>query len=469
MLFVFKLSEGLDEKPTVEYYGPDGRPIGGSYKSYLTHREILEHCLKVFHAQDPKKCPTIMLIGTHSDNPKNKLKNDDLKNCLKSFRQQVIHFGSDQPIARLDCLSSGNEDKEIVAEVRKQILQVVDNMETEDTPMAWFGLELALKQASQIQNSKTKGILTLKQCQEEADKFEYFKDNIGQFDAALEHLVKHNIFLHYKVLPDVVFCDPQVLLTMVSQIVQYHYKLKHDSQGSVIGTEFVENAYISADILKSILSQYKYKDGIFPPESFLILLLSLKIISPVHTSDNSDKYLMPALLSNIDNPAEKVKEIHGEKHLAPLCISFDGGCAPFGLFCSLMVTLLKNGWELCMNNEKPCCLFRNCISFSYQRDTIALVDFYSHFSMYLYIPSHCNTEKVSLLLNMIHACIKQNLQCSTLKFQYAIRCPSHQDNHLAKWHLPEPSNKEEYYKCAYQNACTGPIPPEYHIWQEGML
>ena len=60
------------------------------------------------------------------------------------------------------------------------------------TLMAWFGLELALKQTSQRQNSKPKGILTLKQCQVEANKFEYFKTNSGQFDAALGHLVKHD-------------------------------------------------------------------------------------------------------------------------------------------------------------------------------------------------------------------------------------------------------------------------------------
>ena len=82
----------------------------------------------------------------------------------------------------------------------------------------------------------------------EASTFEYFKTNSGQFDAALEHLVKHNIFLHYKVLPQVVFCDPQVLLTMVTEIVQYHYKLKHDKIGSVKGTTFVENAYICAEV-----------------------------------------------------------------------------------------------------------------------------------------------------------------------------------------------------------------------------
>ena len=195
VIFVYKLSEGLDEKPTVEYYGPDG-PIGGTYKSYLSHKQILEHCLKFFCLNDK-----------------------DLEKCLLPFEQNVVHFG-DKSIAFLNCRSRENEEKNKVEEIRKhsQVLTKdikcgnINCTEIEQTPMAWFGLELALKKASQSKNVKRKGIYSHEQCKLEADKFEYFRDNSGQFDAALEHLVKHNIFLYYKdVLPNVVFCDPCTL------------------------------------------------------------------------------------------------------------------------------------------------------------------------------------------------------------------------------------------------------------------
>ena len=139
VLFVFKLSEGLNERSIVEYYGPDG-PIAGAYESYLNYRDILEHYIKVFRAQDHKKCPTVLLIGTHKDNPEQRLNIEELKECLKPFQQEVIHFGSNQPFAMLNCLSSGKEERQIVEEVRKEILNVVNKMESEETPMAWFGL-----------------------------------------------------------------------------------------------------------------------------------------------------------------------------------------------------------------------------------------------------------------------------------------------------------------------------------------
>ena len=155
VLFVFKLSEGLNEKPIVLYYGPDG-PIGGAYESYLNHREILEHCIKVFRAQDHKRCPTILLVGTHKDIPEQRLDIKELKECLKPFQQEVIHFGS-QPIAMLNCLSSGKEERQIVEEVRKEILNVADKMESrgDSNGLVWTGTcSKASKPRSKLKNVK---------------------------------------------------------------------------------------------------------------------------------------------------------------------------------------------------------------------------------------------------------------------------------------------------------------------------
>ena len=467
VLFVFNLSEGLDEKPEIEYHGSKGR-IGKSYKSYLTHKEILEHCLKVFSIQG-EKVPNIMLIGTHNDHNDKKLQVTDLDKFLKTFQQgiNVVQFGT-QPIAMLDCLS--DEDEDMVAEIRKQIMEVIEDIDSEDTPMAWFGLEFALRNASQKKSSNPKGILSLEQCKQEADLLNYFKSHSGQFDAALQHLVNHNIFLHYpNVLPDVVFCDPQVLLDMVTQIVQHHYTLKHKAVNKKIAPLMDGN--ISADILKSIPLQCSDVNGIFPLESLLKLLTYLKIISPIQKSHVM--YLMPALLPIANNPAAEIP--YKEKCVSPLCISFDGGCAPNGVFCSLVTTLLQSeNWKLCMTEWKPHCCFRNCVTFVYQEvAVITLVDFFTHFSIYLYIPTHPNTGKISphIIRNVVHQSIRavsNRLQYSHLKFQDAIPCPEHHDdNHVALWRQPELCGiGAAYFKCTVSDIYTGPIPDVYKDWME---
>ena len=187
-----------------------------------------------------------------------------------------------------------------------------------------------------------------------------------------------------------VFCDPQVLLTMVTEVVQYHYKLKHDKIGSLKGTKFVKNAYISAEVLKSMSpDQYSDKDGVLPLESFFTLLSHLKIISAIPTSGKSGVYLMPALLSNVHNPAAKVEEIHGKEHLPPLCISFDGGCAPSGLFCSLIATLLQSkNWKLSMNDGSPEC---KIVSLLCTRRLLPLLWWIT--SIYVNISPYLNTQK----------------------------------------------------------------------------
>ena len=476
MLFVFKLSEGLDEKPTVEYYGPDGTRIGEKYESYLTHKEILKHCLKVFRAQDHTKCPKILVIGTHKDHPQ-KLNDKDLEECLKPFQNNVVNFG-DQSITKLDCTSKENNEK--VEEIRKQLQVLTKDIkneninctEIEQTPMAWFGLELALKKESQSKNVKRKGILSLEQCKMEADRFEYFSANSGQFDAALEHLVKHNIFLYYKdVLPNVVFCDPQVLLTMVTKIVHYHYKLKH-SECAVTGTSFRDNAYVSAKILSEISPEYDNNDEMFSSELFFKLLSDLKLISSINTSG---EYLMPALLQNADDLAAKVGEIKDKEQLPPLCISFDEGCAPSGVFCSLVATLLQQKhWKLCMNHGKPYCCFRNCVTFTFQETTvITLVDYFSHFSIYMYRPTHSKDKDMQLTVKdgiheSIHM-IAERLQYSNLKFQDAIPCPAHSNNkthvHVALWKHQQPGEKD-YYKCTVSDMNTGDVPNAYTIWMK---
>ena len=337
--------------------------------------------------------------------------------------------------------------------------------------MAWFVLELALKKKSQSTNSNPKGILTLTQCKQRANRIEYFKNNSRQFDAAMQHLVKHNIFLHYpKVLPDVVFCDPQVLLTLVTEIVWEHYKVKYSGH-TVKGTMFKDYAYISAAELKFISPQYSDKVGNFTPELFLNLLSELKVISALN---KNGQYLMPALLQNAEDLDTQVGEIDEKQLLVPLCISFEGGCAPSGVFCSLVTTLLQSDWKLCMYDGKPYCCFRNCVTFIYQVTAIiTLVERFSHFSIYMYIPTD-GSEYVSpvTIRDEVHESLRTVADClhySNLTFNDAIECPQCKHKQPEKTHVAVLSGKT--YQCTFSDTHAGTIPRDYHIWMKtiGML
>ena len=91
VLFVLKLSEQFDQKQEIAYYG-DGKMIGGTFESCLSHQEVMKRFLKTF--QFSSECPQVVVIGTHKDlegkcgqsnesNESRKEKNRKVKECLQ--------------------------------------------------------------------------------------------------------------------------------------------------------------------------------------------------------------------------------------------------------------------------------------------------------------------------------------------------------------------------------------------------
>ena len=65
----------------------------------------------------------------------------------------------------MNCLSKNNQD--VIEEIRSNIMEAAESIESKKTPLAWFGLEMALTRASKPKA----GILLIDECKKEADKF----------------------------------------------------------------------------------------------------------------------------------------------------------------------------------------------------------------------------------------------------------------------------------------------------------
>ena len=312
---------------------------------------------------------------------------------------------------------------------------------------------MSLKAASQ--SSKPKGILHPQKCKEVAETLQYFTGEPDPFDKALKHLVVNNIFLYYPdILKDFVFCDPQSLLT---EIVKQYYKLVNSTYGRVGALlMFEKHAYISDSILKQILPHYNDKEYILQTEDLLKLLIKLNIISKICTRNKEIYYLMPALLANTQNPVTKAKDFINSDIVPPLCISFDG-CAPSGLFCSLVAHLLhSDNFKLSISSNAPTCCYRNCVAFIGQKRTMfILVDSFSHFM--IYISSHL----IQFLLTLSRTRFTNCLSFENMMYEDAIECPQHpgQHDHVAVWHHAP----DEYYACKMEDFRNGPIDQKYNI------
>ena len=404
-IFVLKLSEELSHHPTIEYFGADGKPVGKPSRSSLSHKQILQHCLGAIHSQDAH--PLIIVVGTHRDTKDScaetiQEKNQQLKALLDSAHFKVLFAGDKRDDSELifavNGLSPEDVDRHVAEILKKQIISESPQQLTR-MPLAWFGLEVVL------QRSSHDGVLSLVECQASAKRFHIEGD---AFSAALHHLVKHNVFLYYpEVLPQTVFCDPQVVLTKVTELVQYHHKLRNNPEEGVAVTRndvvFRDHGRLSVELLRKFPKHYK--DGLFSPQDLVKLLVSRGAIAMIRDGE----YLMPALLPHLDSTQVSKYLERG----ASLMIRFPHGYIPSGLFCCLVALLLSSSWKVCMDRGKPLCLYRNCISFEQRAsaEIVTLVDMFSYIEVHV---DEASSEVCRKIRGLVHSGIKS--ACSVLKY-----------------------------------------------------
>ena len=177
-VFVLKLSEELSHHPTIEYYGADGKPVSKSYRSSLSHIQILQHCLGAIHSQDAH--PLIIVVGTHRDALRWRFwkesieeKNKQLQALLDSTHSTVLYCGEgmEELIFAVNGLSPEDVDRHVAQVLRKEIISK-SPQQLIKMPLAWFGLEVVL------QRSSHDGVLSLVECQVSAKRFHIEGDSV---------------------------------------------------------------------------------------------------------------------------------------------------------------------------------------------------------------------------------------------------------------------------------------------------
>ena len=406
-IFVLNLSEELSHQPTIKYNETDGKPVSRPYRSYLSHEQILQHYLGAMCSQDAR--PLIITVGTHRDTADKctesiEEKNQTLKSLLDARSFHILYNREElkEAIFPVNGKTPQDEDRHVAKVLRQKIASVCPK--TIQMPVAWLGLEVLL------QTSSHDGILSLVECQGCAKRLHIEGD---AFSAALHHLVHNNVFLHYpEVLPQTVFCDPQVVLTKVTELVEYHHKLR-DSPDEGVAAEsdlakFRDHGLLSVELLRKFPKHYK--EGLFTPHDLLQLLLCVGAIAVIRDG----VYLMPALLHHLDS--KQVSKYFEQR--TSLVIRPTLGCIPSGLFCCLVAYLLfptnPSSWKVCMDGDKPFCLYRNCITFEFDNTTelVTLVDMFSHIVLYV---DNMSSRVCREVRNCVHSGIKH--ACGILKYQ----------------------------------------------------
>ena len=406
-----KLNETLDDKPMIAFFDESSKQCGSLYQSEHSNLQIIESCVRTIYSKScllSERSPSFMIVGTHHDeyeqNPPAEtleMKNSKLRTKLGPILMSNLVFHKpDSLIFPLNCKKPEEKDLVVVSQFRKCVMK--NCMEPESKiPLAWFVLEQRIRQYAAKENM---AYITRSVCSKISKKLN-MTDRI--FEAALNHLLKLNIFRSYSSLPELIFCDTQVVLLKLTELVKYSFKLKG---ADVIGPTYEDLIFTSKGIItiQFLCKFHSFYSDLFTPENFLNILRELLAIADM----KNGKYFMPSLLKELSESEVKSYRCNC-KFLSPLLLYLDDGCLPNGLFSSLIAALNNDhNWSLSLIDKEPACLYQNCVKLSIPGGVPGSVTLIASFE---YIEIHIDCIFESELADICHRVfddVKSGLEAS---------------------------------------------------------
>ena len=395
-IFVTKLNERLDQHPLVEYYSEEGKPLGKPYLCPLSHEGILKHSFRAIQSQvcqgeSQAAGPKLLVVGTHKDkewwcSESRKDKNEKLNALLSAdFKKSLLYRGEGikELIFPVNAKKPRKEDHLVAKQLRSVISTAASSLNRSKTPYSWFMLEIALRRFATTSGRK---VLRKKECFRVANSLHISEEG---FSAALEHLHRLSVILHYpNCLSQLIFTHPQILMDKLTELVRHSHRLRDnpDSNAAIEGKwlEFRDEGRVTVDFLEKFPEHYT--SDTFTPFHLLQILKYRLIIAEI----SEGKYFMPCILPNLSGEAVHEHRVTASSSAAPLVIHFPGGVVPSAVFCSLVASLLASGhWQLLTVHDKPKCVSRNCLTFALPNNAggqLSLIDAYTHIE--IHVDSH---------------------------------------------------------------------------------
>ena len=425
-MFAIRLDASLSDHPLIEYFDDNGKRVGIPYYSAYTNEQILRHCMRVMQSQASQSeeglCPNAIFIGTHKDledqcPETREEKNQKIRDMLlPAVHDDVIYCGErlKELIFPLNAKRPGPQEREFAAEIRRVIVER-SHVKPKQIPLRWYALEHALEKRML---ELGRGVLSKAEGFAVAQKFHFDEES---FEEALKYLNNLNILFYYKdVLPDIIFCDSQVLLDKITELVEHIHRLKTDpSQHKAVEGKllrFRDQGIVTLELLSKPEFSKHYVPGLFGPVQLLKLFTKLLIVSQI----TDKEYLMPCLLPVTEDPT-----LLSPSSSVPSLLFYFPHSPPVGVFCGLAAYLLSRAkWKLLFDasSQCPAKVDRNTIEFEVPGDRpgrITITDSFStYFQVSIQLPAAIASELSPEVCPQIQETILAGLRSASRNLNY---------------------------------------------------
>ena len=427
-------------------------------------KKLFAHRIKGPTIKDHSSKPAICFVGTHADvvkenNLPDEINSEIYKLVIEVNKNDELYFltnSGDQYLYKVNNKLAGSDTPDPTANILRNFVN--DRQRLQDTytiPITWLILELELQDQSV-------SYLEFKEVKKISDKImpNTRKMTDDDLKAALNFFHAIGALLYFdevEGLNEYVIVKINWLFNILTRLSNVALLGNVDNYcSSTISDSFINDGVFN----KELLEQLKLDDCI-EKELFLELLQYFKIAVMMSSDANNKEYFMPCVLKKCEwtkeDQVKKLDEFGKQKYssndsdtVKPLLITFKSYTIPRGLFCYLIVELLRlsdERWKFdpycCKERGGEKCRFADLVSF---RVTNKTGDFHvlSLFDRIFYLELQVRSLKVCIegvvcsiyydVKNIVSKCIR-NICCNQfgwdddVKLQYGFSCECHLGDH----------------------------------------
>ena len=474
---VLNMCNNLDDLVTVHH----SNKTYETRKTHYTHLHLMKCLLSLLKDSAASKdtCPTkksklsgfepeLCILGTHLDQAKfenvkeiEKKLHDLIKEMSLSKHVKVWSYNGEilfkvNALNEMDCLVP-------VQDIRSNIHECLENQVDEVlVPLSWVLLELEIRILCKQQN---RCYLLFEEVSDISDKMMPKSKKMAKKELKSALKFHHNIgmllyFHKVKSMRKYIIADPNWLFITLARLMCCRLKSK-----ILRNYDLVEQFNTTGILDEALIEEINFdKEEDIPNKSFLDLLEHLRIIAPLK---KKAAFFMPFTLPAIKYDETSILQLYGKtstgvSEVHPLLIQLEVGTLPRGVFCCLVVQIMKDNfsWEP-LNNKGE--IFDSLITFiTDSNHYVTLLDRILYLEVqirHLVNPSLHYEIQSTITRALKKVCNKLGLKNSTLS--YGFWCAACENKHMTKLIK---STQDTSSRCVFKKSTI--MQKSHKIWFE---